>query len=310
MPIRLATRGSSLALWQAGRIADLIAEAAPGTKVELVVISTSADRNQELPLHEFGDKGLFVKEIEEALFDGRADAAIHSLKDVPGELPSGLMIAATPERADPRDVLISAHKGGLADLPPGAVVATSSLRRRGQLMRIRPDLRTVDVRGNVENRIRKVREGQFDAIILASAGVHRLGLELEISEIIPADQMIPAATQGILGIETPVNTPYADLWHRVDNPAVRTAADAEREFVRAIGADCYTPAACYCSPAPDDDGLLRIVAMVCTPDATRHLTSDITCRHCSAMDTARSVAADLLSQGAREIIEAARIRRR
>lgn len=306
MLIRLATRGSALALWQARRVSDLIARAAPEAVVELVPISTSADRHQERPLREFGDKGLFVKEVEEALLDGRADAAVHSLKDVPGVLPEGLVLAATPEREDPRDVLISRFPNGLDALPEGAVVATSSLRRRGQLLRLRPDLRTADVRGNVDTRIRKVRDGEFDAMILAAAGVRRLGLEEEIAEIIPTDEMIPAATQGILAIETPADSPFMEIWKALDDPFVRTAAEAEREFVRALGADCHTPAACFCSPARDETELLRLMAMVCLPDGTRHVSADITCRYCDALGTAQAAAEDLLAQGAREIIEAAR----
>lgn len=304
--LRLATRGSALALWQAHRVSSLLQEKAPGVSVELVVISTTGDRRQDRPLREFGDKGLFVKEIEEALLDGRADAAVHSLKDVPGELAPGLALVATPERADPRDVLVSRYPGGLDALPPGARVGSSSLRRCGQLTRLRPDLQCADIRGNVDTRIRKVREGEYDAILLAAAGLRRLGLEKEISEEFSLSRMIPAPSQGILAVEAPVETPFARIWDAIDDPVVRVAAQAEREFVRTIGADCHTPAACHCTPRVDAGDRLRLLAMVCLPDGSRYMDIDVTCSACDAVETARSAGEALLARGAADLVAAAR----
>ena len=198
----LGTRGSALAIWQAEYVARRLADAWPDVRVCLERIRTTGDKILDVPLASVGGKALFVKEIEEALLDGRVDLAVHSLKDVPAELPAGLLLAATPEREDPSDVLISRTGTRLADLVRGARVGTSSLRRQAQLLHIRPDLEIVGVRGNLDTRIRKLHSEGLHAIVLAAAGLKRLGLERVITEVLPTDVMLPAVGQGVLAIET------------------------------------------------------------------------------------------------------------
>lgn len=244
--VRLATRGSALALWQTNRVADLIRTINPDLTVEPVVISTRPDRDQEMPLSAMGgDKGLFVKEVELAVLDGRADAAVHSLKDVPVDVTTpGLDLVAFPERATPADVWISRDGATPHTLPAGRTVATSAPRRRAQLLALRPDLHVCEVRGNVETRLRKLDEGQFDAIILAAAGLERLGLEGRITHRFTANEFLPAPGQGILVVQAPTASTREDLWRQLDNPAVRLQAEGERAFSRAIGATCHTAAGC------------------------------------------------------------------
>ena len=223
MHVRLATRGSALALWQANHVADLIRSTSPGVEVSLVKISTRPDRQPETPLDQLGgDKGLFVKEVEDAILNGDADAAIHSLKDVPAELPETLALMAFPERADARDVLVTPNGQQLTELPNGAVVATSSLRRRGQLLRLRSDLQMVEIRGNVDTRLRKLQSGEYNAIVLAAAGLGRLNLLDQNAQFLDPDLMIPAAGQGILAIESFKSSKFDALWKRLDDSQVRT----------------------------------------------------------------------------------------
>ena len=193
----IASRGSQLALWQARWVAAQLSAA--GRECRIEIIKTTGDKITDVPLAKVGTKGLFTKEIEEALLDGRADLAVHSLKDLPTELPEGLVLAAVPEREDPRDAVVGRK---LADLPLGAKVGTSSLRRAAQLRQLRPDLQVESVRGNLDTRLRKLDEGQYDAILLAAAGLKRLGWGDRIAEILPAEQMCPAVGQGALAIET------------------------------------------------------------------------------------------------------------
>lgn len=245
--IRLASRGSALALWQANRVRNLILARYPDYTVEIIAVSTVPDRNPNQPLSALGgDKGLFVKELELAVLDGRADAAVHSLKDVPiDDLTGSLELVAFPERADPRDVFISSSGDTLATIAPGSTIATSAPRRRAQVLGMRPDLKTCDVRGNVETRLRKLDERQFDGIILAAAGLERLGLQKRITEILPVDKFVPAPGQGILAIEAHSDSPFLSIWQAIDSSVVRIQAEAERHFSRAIGADCHTAAGCY-----------------------------------------------------------------
>jgi hydroxymethylbilane synthase len=303
MELRLATRSSALALYQANRVAELIGGKYPDIKVRLVHITTSGDRLQTRPLREFGDKGLFVKEIEEAITRGEADAGVHSLKDVPGELPQGFELPAFPERADPRDALLTHSGRTLSQLPLGAVLGTSSLRRQGQILRIRPDLQILPVRGNVDTRVRKLRNGEFGALILAAAGLHRLGMHAEISEVLSVEEMIPAPGQGIIAVEAPANSPFANVWSELNDPGCETAGLAEREFSRRVGADCRTPAACHCRFEGDR---AQILAMVCSPDGRQCITTEQGGSASSAVELAGAAARDVLAQGAEAIIAAAR----
>ena len=211
----IASRGSQLALWQANWVRQRLAEAGHESRIE--IIKTTGDKITDVPLAKVGTKGLFTKEIEEALIDGRADLAVHSLKDLPTELPEGLVLAATPEREDPSDAIVGKR---LADLPLGAKVGTSSLRRAAQLRRLRPDLAVESVRGNLDTRLRKLDEGQYEAIVLAAAGLKRLGWGARIAEILPADVMCPAVGQGALAIETRAAGPGFDACAALNHPAM------------------------------------------------------------------------------------------
>jgi len=241
----IGTRGSKLALWQAEWVKGELEKKYPGMEVSLLRIKTLGDKITDVPLAQVGGKGLFVKEIEEALLDGRADLAVHSMKDVPTEMPQGLHLAAIAQREDPRDALISSGVL-LKDLPRGAKVGTSSLRRGAQLLNMRPDLEIAQLRGNLDTRLRKLDEGQYDAIILASAGVRRLGWEDRITELLSPEVSLPAIGQGAIGIETRVddveiNGLIAFFDHRETSLAVR----AERGLLKRLEGGCQVPIAAY-----------------------------------------------------------------
>lgn len=298
--IRLATRGSALARWQAERVAEKIRNRLPGTQVELVIIATTADKHPDRPLHELGDKGLFVKEIEEALLNRDADAGVHSLKDLPGSLPDGLGLAAVTERCDPRDALLSRGHLTIDALPPGARVATTSLRRRGQLLRLRPDIEVVAVRGNVDTRIRKLTQGDFDALVLAVAGLERLGLSEHITQVFPCDKMLPAAGQGAIGVETLYESQCGELWQSIDDADARLAVDAERLFVRVLGGDCKTPIGCRCEILA---GHSEFRGMVCSPDGKLYLAARTAAHRDLPWMAAETAAEELLSAGAAELLQ-------
>jgi len=244
--LRLGTRGSQLALAQARLVADRLEAAAPGLAVELVTIATAGDRDQATPLAAGERPGWFTTAIQEALQRGEVDIAVHSLKDLPTRRPQGLVIAAVPLREDPRDVLVSRTGAPLRSLPPGAVVGTGSPRREAQLRELRPDLDIRPIRGNVETRIRKVREGEYDAAVVALAGLRRLGLEAEAAEIFGFEELLPAPGQGALAVECRADDARArGLLARIDDPAVRLAVTAERSFLAAIEGGCSFPAAAY-----------------------------------------------------------------
>ena len=244
--IIIGTRGSKLALWQAEHIAGLLRRMNPGMAVTLKHIVTTGDKILDVPLAQIGGKGLFTKELEVAMLAGEIDLAVHSLKDMPTELPAGLTLAATTTRMDPHDAFISRKYGSLDELPPGASVGTSSLRRKAQLLRLRPDLNIGSLRGNLDTRLRKLDEGQFDAIVLAAAGLKRLGLEKRIRQWLEPDVMLPAAAQGALAIEIcadrldllPVLAP---LMHQ---PSYLQVC-AERAVSQALGGSCAVPLAAY-----------------------------------------------------------------
>jgi hydroxymethylbilane synthase len=242
----IGTRASKLALAQTYMIRDGLLAAHPDLTITIEHITTKGDLILDRPLSAIGDKGLFVVEIEDALREGRIDLAVHSAKDLPSELPPDMALAAFPTRADPRDALIARAGCGLADLPQGAHVGTSSLRRACQLRHLRPDLRIGDLRGNVDTRLRKLHEGQYDAIVLAAAGLERLGRAGEISEYLDPGVMLPAVSQGILGIEARAgDVATAALLAALDDPAARMAATAERAFLARIGGGCQVPIGAY-----------------------------------------------------------------
>jgi hydroxymethylbilane synthase len=248
----IGTRSSKLALAQTHMIRDALLAAHPDITIEVEHITTKGDVILDRPLSAIGDKGLFVTEIEEALRAGRIDLAVHSAKDLPSELPPDMAIAAFPRRADARDALIARAGLGLADLPAGACVGTSSLRRACQLRRLRPDLRIADLRGNVDTRLRKLHEGMYDAVVLAAAGLDRLGLAHEVTELLDPHVMLPAVSQGTLAIEMRAgDAAVAALLAPLDDPEARATATAERAFLARIGGGCQVPVAAYAQLGSD-----------------------------------------------------------
>ena len=256
--LRIATRESRLALWQAEHVRALLAQRF-GVAVELLGMTTRGDQILDRTLAKVGGKGLFVKELEAALEDGRADLAVHSLKDVPMQLPDGFVLAAVLTREDPRDAFVSPRHASLDALPAGAVVGTSSLRRASQLLALRPDLRIEPLRGNLDTRLRKLDDGAYDAIVLAAAGLVRLGLETRIRERLAPQRMLPAAGQGALGIEVRTSAgPLRTMLASIADRATTLAVEAERAVSRGLGGSCSVPLAAHATWA--DDGRLQLAA--------------------------------------------------
>jgi hydroxymethylbilane synthase len=265
--LRIGSRGSQLALWQAHHISDLLRAA--GHTVELEIIKTTGDKITEIALSQVGTKGMFTKEIEEALLENRVDLAVHSLKDLPTELAADFEIAAITKRENPRDVFCSAKFNLIDDLPKGAHVGTSSLRRQAQLRALRPDLRIHPLRGNVDTRLRKLEAGEYDAIILAAAGLYRLGKTELVRQVIPVEVMTPAAGQGALGIEirrgdTAIRKHLAFL----DDAAARATTTCERALLNKLGGGCQVPIGAF---AEAENGSLRLNALVAHPDGSKIL---------------------------------------
>lgn len=265
--ILIGTRGSALALRQTALIVDLLRQQSPGSAFAISTLQTPGDRVIDRPISAIGDKGVFVRPIERALLDGEIDVAVHSLKDVPADVETaGLEFAAFSRRVDPRDALISRGNLSLDDLPAGARIGTSSSRRLVQLVRRRPDVRTASIRGNVDTRLRKLDAGEYDAIVLAAAGLIRLGLEHRIAEYLPLQTFTPDAGQGILAVQVRAHEPIASLVRTLDVPASRVAAVAERAVVRGLGADCHSPVGAY---ATVDGDRVTLQAMAATEDGSR-----------------------------------------
>jgi hydroxymethylbilane synthase len=268
-PLRIATRKSQLALWQAEHVAALLRRAHPGLEVELVPIVTQGDRIQDRTLAAIGGKGLFIKELEVALEEQRADIAVHSMKDLPGDLPEGLTIAAVLERADARDALLTVSAGGLEDLPRGARVGTSSLRRQAQLLAARPDLKVETLRGNVDTRLRRLDAGDLDAIVLACAGLIRLGLESRITARLDPKICLPAVAQGVIGIECRrADSRTLERVAVLNHQDTRSVMDAERAFAHRLGGSCQSPIAAH---ARLEGQRLRLEGLVAEPDGSRLL---------------------------------------
>jgi hydroxymethylbilane synthase len=243
--IRIGTRGSKLALRQTAWVRERIAERHPGLQIEVVRIKTTGDRITDVPLATVGGKGLFVKEIEEALLRGEIDLAVHSMKDVPTELPAGLHLGAITEREDPRDVLVSSDGRRLQEFAPGARLGTSSLRRGAQLLGVNPQWKIIPLRGNLDTRIKKLKTENLDAVILAAAGVSRMGLEDRVTEYLPPDVMLPAVGQGALGIECCQEGAVNELIAFLNHPQSAMAVEGERAFLRRLEGGCQVPIAAY-----------------------------------------------------------------
>jgi hydroxymethylbilane synthase len=299
--LTIATRGSALALWQAEHVRDRLLAASPGLTVELRIIKTTGDKIQDRPLSQVGGKGLFVKEIEQALLDRDADLAVHSMKDVPADLAPGLFMAATSEREDPRDALVSANQRLLVELPAGARVGTSSLRRVCQLRRLRPDLDLVPLRGNVPTRMGKVDSGELGAVVLAAAGLRRLGHQNRIAEHLDPDRFIPAAGQGALGVETRADDAElaALVGQAVHHDDTATCVAAERGFLAVLGGGCQTPLAAHARLVA---GELHLVALVGRPDASEMLHGERRGAASRAAELGADLGRELLSRGADRIL--------
>jgi hydroxymethylbilane synthase len=300
--LRIATRKSPLAMWQAEHVAAALTAAHPGLRVEIVGMSTQGDRILDAPLAKVGGKGLFVKELELGMLNGEADIAVHSLKDVPVELPAGLHLAAILEREDPRDAFVSNRFASLDDLPQGACVGTSSLRRQCQLAERRPDLRIEPLRGNVNSRLAKLDAGDYDAIILAAAGLIRLGFASRIRSRITAEQSLPAIGQGAIGIECRIDDPrvnalIAPLHHEETALRVR----AERAMNSRLHGGCQVPIAGF---ATLTDGRLQLRGLVGDPDGSRVLRADAEGPQDDPETLGTAVADALLAQGAGAILSA------
>jgi len=311
----IGTRGSPLAIWQAEHVAARLRETFPGVPVRLERIRTTGDRILDVPLAQVGGKALFVKEIEEALLAGRVDLAVHSMKDVPTDLPEGLAIAAIPQREDPADVLISREGRRLADLPRGARVGTSSLRRQAQLLQHRPDLVVVGLRENLDTRIRKLGSEGLDAIVLAAAGVKRLGLARLVTEVLPSDIILPAVGQGALGIE--IREPQggrgageqggreggesrvAELVKALDHADTHTAVRAERAMLRRLGGGCQVPIAALASV---EGTALLLRGLIASTDGATVIRGEARGAAADPDAVGHGLAVELLERGGRVIL--------
>jgi hydroxymethylbilane synthase len=303
MKITIATRGSALALWQAEHTKARLLAIAPQLEVAFEVIKTAGDKILDVPLAKVGGKGLFVKEIEQALVDGAADLAVHSMKDVPAALADGLAIAAISARETPWDALCARAPITVDALPSGARIGTSSMRRQCQLLARRPDLNIAMLRGNVPTRIAKLDAGEFDAVVLAAAGLTRLGMAARITQLLPLELSIPAVAQGVLGIETRIDDALAArlavaALHDAD---AAVAVTAERAFLAAMGGSCQTPLAAHATLA---GGEVRLVAMCGMPDGSKILRTERVAPRDRARELGDRVAAELLERGAGEILAA------
>lgn len=299
--ITIATRGSKLALWQAEHVKSRLLERYPGLEVELLLIKTMGDKIQDVPLAKVGGKGLFVKEIEEALLDGRADLAVHSMKDVPAELPEGLVLGVIPERENLTDALLSVQYDGLDGLPEGARVGTSSLRRRCQLLALRPDLKILNLRGNLDTRVNKLLAGDYDAIIVAQAGMNRLGLSVPKSTPLGPPLFLPAVGQGALGLEYAQDREdLVELLGFLNHPDTHCCVRAERSFLATLEGGCQVPIAGYAHiSAPNRITLRGLVADV---DGKTLIIEEATDKPRDAEELGRRVARAILDRGGREIL--------
>jgi hydroxymethylbilane synthase len=299
--LKIGTRGSQLALFQANWVKEKIEQAHPRINVTLVKIKTTGDKIQDAPLAKIGGKGLFVKEIEEALLSKKVDLAVHSIKDVPTEFPDGLHLSAITRREDPRDAFISGRGGSLRDLPAGARIGTSSLRRQAQLLHFRSDLQLVPLRGNLDTRLKKLKTLGLDGIILACAGLKRLGLDENVTEILPVDLSLPAIGQGALGIETRKGDEEVEEKIRfLNDPESSIAVTGERAFLKKLEGGCQVPIAAF---GRVEGTLLKLDGLVGTTDGKRLIRHRLEGPVEKAESLGTELANILLNRGAREILD-------
>ncbi len=301
MIIRIATRKSALALWQANHVAAAL-RALPGVSgTELLPLSTRGDEILDRSLQKIGGKGLFIKELEVAMQNGAADIAVHSMKDVPAEMPEGFCLAAIMTRANHRDALVGGDGIRLQDLPQKARIGSSSLRRQAQLKMLRPDLRIEPLRGNVNTRLAKLANGDYDAIILAAAGLERLELDHHISQQFSPAEMLPAAAQGVLGIECLSDrTELRTILGKLNDPVTVLTTTAERTISRALQASCQSPVAAF---ATIENQTLELTALVAHPDGSQSIRDSVSGDAADAEELGRTLAARLLEKGARELLD-------
>lgn len=296
----IGTRQSLLALWQSNHIASLLRKQYPDCQVSLKKIVTKGDRILDVPLAQIGGKGLFTKEIETELLDGTVDLAVHSLKDMPTVLPEGLCLTAITTRANVGDAFVSNKYASFSELPQGAVLGTSSLRRKAQLLAVRPDLKIVDLRGNVDTRLRKLDEGQMDAIILAAAGLERLGHADRIREIIPTTVCLPAVGQGALAIECRSdNKEVREMLAFLNDLPTKQATDAERAFLGLIEGGCQVPIGVHAEVENDN---VKIEAVIASLDGSKVLRNNITGSAVNAADLGRKLGQQMLAEGGEQIL--------
>lgn len=301
--LRIVSRKSTLALWQANFVKTQLQALYPNLEVEILGVNTEGDKNLEVPLSKIGGKGLFVKTLEEHLLNQQADIAVHSLKDIPIELPEGLTLAAILEREDPSDVFLSKDFSSIRALPPQASVGTSSLRRQGQLYAMRSDLRVIPLRGNVDTRVLKMDLKEYDGIILAAAGLKRLNLAERITEHLSPEQMLPAIGQGALSIECRnEDSDLIRILQSLSHAPSTHCVFAERSMSRALGGGCQLPIAGFA--LIQSDGLLHLRGRVCSPDGTPILSAESTGNPEDFNTIGIAVAKQLLAQGAQTILEA------
>lgn len=298
----MGSRGSRLAMWQTEHVVQEIQRLTPGLCCRVRVIKTTGDRIQNVPLAGVGDKGLFVKQIEQALLAEEIDVAVHSAKDLPPQMDPRLCVAAYPVREDPSDALVS-RQGRLSELPHGAVVGTSSARRRAQLLHSRPDLRVVDLRGNLDTRLRKLDDGGYAAVVLALAGLRRMGWESRITQVMPFDICLPAAGQGALAVQCRTGDHAHDAVSGLDDPVTRRCVGAERSMLARLGAGCQTPVAVL---ARESENRMEIDALVASPDGSQVIRISEAGDPAQADDMGARLAERLLDSPARGLLEEAR----
>ncbi|WP_430971907.1 hydroxymethylbilane synthase [Sunxiuqinia rutila] len=302
--IKIGTRGSKLALWQAETVKSELEKAHPNLQFELEIIKTKGDKILDVALSKIGDKGLFTKEIEQALYDNTIDLAVHSLKDLPTELPENLIIGGMLKRAEVRDVFISKDGRKLADFTAKDKIATSSLRRQSQLLHFNPDLQIVDIRGNVETRLKKMNDGHCDALIMAAAGILRLGYEDVITEMLDTEIMLPAISQGAIAIEIREDDERTQLLlDAITDEATRATTLAERSLLRELEGGCQVPVGCFSEVKGDQ---IKLTGMVASLDGTKCIRKSIEASLEEASEKAIELAQAILDDGGKEILDSIR----
>jgi hydroxymethylbilane synthase len=304
-PIRIGARGSALALAQAGWVKGKLEERYPGLQITTAVIKTSGDRFLDTPIQAIGGKGIFVKEIEEALLRDEIDLAVHSMKDLPTETPAGLVFAAIPEREDPRDALVSRERRALKDMPSGTRIGTGSLRRRAQLLYHRPDLVVEPIRGNIDTRLKKLERGEVEALVMAGAGLKRIGCESRISEYLSPQICVSAVAQGALALEAREGDPVIEQVSFLHYPPTATQILAERAFLKRLGGGCQVPVG---ARAWTDDDQLRLLGVVCEHNGCRLYKGEIAGSIADAERLGRELAERLLKDGADKVLGLGRSR--